>query len=348
MIFGSRLSTDCEDSGDESWSPRAPAVRDAQAENGELEVPFGVRAAVVAALIVGVVWRVSPGLLSLPALLAVCGAVAAIYGLFLAGMLLGEEALIFPTHLLKDVHENSAPADAEVRWVGGEEANSEAWFFTAPARGKGAALPLAVIFHGNGECIDQVVPLARWYVTQGCHALLVEYQGYGRSKGRPSQRTLVADAAQHLEGLLARPEVDERRVLYHGRSLGGGVACQLALRSRPAALVLESTFASVADIAADRGVPRTLASACLRNPFDNAAALRQLASKGALPAFVAHGTRDEVVPHAHGAVVARELGAGVYSRECGHDLPFDSDYAGQLGMFLRKGLHSAPSQCLRG
>eukprot|EP00662_Eupelagonemidae_sp_cell21_P026387 gene26387-33551_t len=116
------------------------------------------------------------------------GAAVAVYALWLLGLALTERQMLFPAHLVV-VPKGGLPDDAESWWVGADGEQSEAWFFSASGGKGGAPLPAAVIFHGNGECIDQTAPLARWYS---------EYQGYGRSDGDPSQQAIVADAAAHL------------------------------------------------------------------------------------------------------------------------------------------------------
>jgi fermentation-respiration switch protein FrsA (DUF1100 family) len=91
--------------------------------------------------------------------------------------------------------------------------------------------------------------------------------------------------------------VDAARIVAHGRSMGGGAAGQLALRRPLAALVLESTYTSLADMIRGHGVPDLL----IRNRFDNVAALR--AFRG--PVLIVHGVNDEVIPFGH----ARRLAA---------------------------------------
>jgi uncharacterized protein len=184
----------------------------------------------------------------------------------------------------------------EVIWLDVEGHKVEAWFL--PARQPGAA-PLIMNTHGNGELIDQWAERVGPLRDAGLGVLLVEYPGYGRSEGKPSEQSITAAMLAAFDWAAKEPRVDAKRIVAHGRSMGGGAAAQLAIRRPLAALVLESTYTSLADMVRAHGVPDFL----IRNRFDNVAALR--AYRG--PVLIAHGIDDEVIPFAH----ARRLAAVV-------------------------------------
>ncbi len=167
----------------------------------------------------------------------------------------------------------------------------EGWWL--PGRGVSASHPgPAVIFaHGNGELIDHWPEALAPYRELGVSVLLPEYRGYGRSPGRPSERAITEDLVRFYDLLVARPEVDPRRVIFHGRSLGGGAVCALARQRPPAAMILMSTFTSVVDMARRYLVPAFL----VLDPFDN---LGQVSRLGC-PLILFHGRRDRLVPFAH-------------------------------------------------
>lgn len=109
-----------------------------------------------------------------------------------------------------------------------------------------------------------------------------------------------------------QPGVDPRRVVGFGRSLGGGAACALA-RERPlAALVLESTFTSVRDLARGLGFPAFL----VRNPFDNLSVV----SRFARPILLLHGARDTSIAPSHAEALHRAApGSELHLLACGHN-----------------------------
>jgi hypothetical protein len=163
--------------------------------------------------------------------------------------------------------------------------------------GRRSPAPLLVFAHGNAELIDDWPSTLEPYRAMGFALLLPEYRGYGRSAGEPSERAIGADFDWFLDRALARDDVDPARVVHHGRSLGGGVVCGLATRRAPRAMVMSSTFASVADLFAAYFVPRFL----VLDPFDNERALAGLD----VPVLIAHGRRDGLVPYAHAERLAR-------------------------------------------
>jgi uncharacterized protein len=192
-----------------------------------------------------------------------------------------QRRVLFPRHLAGPSSARAArPADVERLALTLPEGEVEAWLVTPTPPAQGGAV---VCFHGNAERIDGQLELARSYAARGLTVLLPEYRGYGRSAGSPSEEALVADALAFVGILLARGGVDPARIAYHGRSVGAGVACALARRRPPAALVLESAFRSVPALAARFAAPRFV----VRDRFDNEEALRSLD----LPTLLFHGRR---------------------------------------------------------
>lgn len=238
-------------------------------------------------------------------------------------------------------HPRAAPTDERIAertpglerwWLDTPEGRVEAFF--VPGAGVSAASPgpLLIYAHGNAEVID---PLPQWlapYRAMGISVLLPEYRGYGRSAGTPSERAIREDLIAFHDRAIARPEVDRERVVLHGTSLGGGAISLLARERPPRAVILQSTFTSVADIAWEMfRAPRFL----LANPFDSIGAHR-LAPR---PTLILHGVRDDLIPFAHARRLHEAIpGSELVSCEAGHnDLPPpDLDYWGTLEGFLRR------------
>ncbi|MCC6875706.1 MAG: alpha/beta hydrolase [Sandaracinaceae bacterium] len=224
------------------------------------------------------------------------------------------------------------------RWpLATDEGEVEAFFL--PGRGASADRPApAVVFtHGNAELIDHwAAPLAR-YRELGVSVVLPEYRGYGRSQGSPSEDAIAEDLRALQSRLRSDPRVDASRLVYHGRSLGGGAACALAATHPPAALVLESTFTSLPDVAAAMFVPGFL----LPDRFDNRGALSRYRG----PVLLFHGTRDTVIPVRHARELERaHARAELVLYDAGHnDLPPPgSDYWARIERHLRSAGVIAP------
>ena len=166
------------------------------------------------------------------------------------------------------------------------------WFVPAqPGAGTGAAV---LVCNGNGGNRAMRAALAAALARMGLAVLLFDYRGYGGNPGHPTEEGLAADARAALAYLVARPEVDPERVVYFGESLGAAVALRLATERPPAALVLRSPFASLAEVGRVH-YPVLPVSWLLRDRFDSAA----LAPRLDAPLLVGAGGRDRVVPLGH-------------------------------------------------
>jgi len=212
--------------------------------------------------------------------------------------------ILFPRHLVGDRPAvDVAALGGEVLWRDTDAGRVEAWFL--PGRGVSAAAPgpVVVFLHGNGERVEDWPEMLAPYRALGVSVLLPEYRGYGRSAGTPSEAGIVADVVGFVDVVSARADVDASRVVLHGRSIGGGVACGVARQRRPAAMVLSSTFTSVVDMAAKMWIPRRF----VLDPFDNVSCLRELD----VPVLIVHGERDTLIPVAH----ARALQAAAKDAE---------------------------------
>lgn len=262
------------------------------------------------------------------------------YLVWLGGLYFFQGRLLFPASIARATAQK--PDEVEV-WTlptldGGKV---EAWYWPAKsstatsvgtAAETGARLAPAVIFcHGNAELVDNGLGQAELYRDMGFAVLLPEYRGYGQSSGRPSQASITEDLIAFHDRLAGTAGVDPRRIVYHGRSIGGGFACALAAERRPAALVLESTFTSVASFTWGFGVPPVLC----RNPLRS----DRVVGKLDCPILLLHGRADTLVPCSHSEKLARlsrhatlALGAGGHN-----DFPQDWRwYESAIRSFVRE------------
>jgi fermentation-respiration switch protein FrsA (DUF1100 family) len=168
------------------------------------------------------------------------------------------------------------------------------WFL--PAAPAADPRPAVLLCHGNAGNISYRLDRAQAMAARlGTDVLLFDYRGYGRSEGTPDEEGTYRDARAAYRWLRARGTPPERVVLM-GESLGGAVALRLALEAEARALVLESSFTSVRDMArAHYAVLRPL-HPFLRTRYDSLGAIGRLR----MPVLVIHGDRDRVVPFEHG------------------------------------------------
>ena len=178
----------------------------------------------------------------------------------------------------------------------------EVWLEAAPdARLHGWFVPrrdakgVALIFHGNAGSIGLRLDWLRMFHDLGYASLIVDYRGYGRSTGVPSEQGTYDDASaawNHLTRTLGWRPGD---IVLVGDSLGGAIAAELAARTAPRALVIQSAFTSVPDLAAQIYwfLPVRLIS---RFSYDTRSFVRRVTA----PVLIAHSPQDEIVPFAHG------------------------------------------------
>ena len=260
------------------------------------------------------------------ALVGVGAAALALVGAYWGLLFVAQRWVLFPAPRTPAESPAERAPDLESVWLDASGARSEAILLRARP-GRATPGPLLVYAHGNGELIDQWVREFDAPRALGASVLLVEYPGYGRSAGKPSQASIARALVAAYDWAVARADVDPRRVVGYGRSLGGGAVCALARERSLAALVLESTFTSVRELAARFGLPGFL----VRDPFDNLALVRGFQG----PLLVLHGERDESIPVDHARRLhAAAPGSELHVLPCGHnDCPRPWRL---LGSFLEK------------
>jgi pimeloyl-ACP methyl ester carboxylesterase len=217
----------------------------------------------------------------------------------------------------------------EKKWLDTEFGKIETWYLPPVSELQAKPAPAVIFGHGNGELIDYWPEALQHFNRIGIGLLLVEYPGYGRSSGTPSQKSITATFVGAYDALVSREDVDPSRIVLFGRSLGGGAVCALARQRPSAALILMSSFTSVQSMAAKFLVPKFL----IRDPFNNLEFIKGY--KG--PVLVIHGQDDRIVPFAHGANLHRAAkNSRLITYESGHnDCPPDwNQFWQDIALFL--------------
>jgi len=211
-----------------------------------------------------------------------------LYVIYCGLLYFSQTHLMFPAQFAGRPGGGLPTADTQLIELTTDEGKTTAWYVPAPGASTETPSPLTVFFHGNAELIDHQESILRIYLSRGISVLLVEYRGYGTSDGTPSEKHIVADALAIMKDVLRRAEVDASRLVLHGRSIGGGMAAQVALQVTPRAMIVESTFKNMSGMAWRYGVPPLLVT----NPLRSDKAFKQLD----LPILIMHGSHDEIVP----------------------------------------------------
>ena len=196
--------------------------------------------------------------------------------------------------------------------------------------------PAVIYFGGNAEEVTAYASAAE--DTYGRRAvLLVNYRGYGDSGGRPGEKALVADSLAVYDWAARRSDLDAGRLCAHGRSLGTGVAVQLAAARPLRCVVLTSPFESLAAVGRAH-MPWVPVGLLLRHRFDSLSHAPSLK----IPALVLYASADTIIPPVHSERLAAAWGGPVERLRlegAGHnDIERDPRYAGAIRAFLDRAL----------
>ena len=161
-----------------------------------------------------------------------------------------------------------------------------ALYFKTPKKSKG----LVLYFHGNANNLQRWASLYSDFTSRGYDFFIIDYRGYGKSEGKPDEKRFYQDARWVYDKMLQC--YDAKNIVLYGRSLGTGVASQLATEVVAKALVLETPYYSIRDVILLR-FPFLYLPFPLPHRFPNGEHL----PKVNCPIYIFQGTRDRIVPH---------------------------------------------------
>ena len=163
---------------------------------------------------------------------------------------------------------------------------------------EGRSSQVLLFFHGNAGNISHRLDSIRQFQDLGLSVLIVDYRGYGQSEGRTTERGIYRDADAAWRYLIEDRGIVASDILIFGRSLGASVAARLAAQHQPLALIVESSFTSVPDIAQEL-YPWLPARWLSRLSH----ATREYVRDVQCPILVVHSRDDEIIPFRHGEAI---------------------------------------------
>lgn len=272
---------------------------------------------------------------------------AIIYALLVALMWAFQERLLYLPNAGRE--HIATPSDRGLAWEAvtlttEDNVALDAWWVPAP--NPRASL---LFFHGNAGNISHRLESIAQFQRLGLSVLIVDYRGYGRSEGSPSEAGTALDARAAWQWL--RDEGNENNeIVVFGRSLGAAVAAELAAsleehHAAPAAVILESPFRSVPELA-QQLYPFLPARWLARIDYPVENYVTQLSA----PLLVIHSRDDEIIPFAQGEAVyqAAQEPKQLLEIQGGHNTGFlDSEptYLESIDAFLRESVGLAsPNQ----
>lgn len=223
------------------------------------------------------------------------------------------------------------PVDPGVEdvWLTASDGTALHGWWYAPPRSVGTVL----IFHGNAGNVSFWGLTLDWVVRSlQRSALMIDYPGYGKSGGRPSESGCYEAAEQAYAWLIDTQAIPAEQIVLYGESLGSGVAVELATRRPHEGVILVNPFTSVPDVAKFR-YPFLPTRLLMENRFDNLAKAHRLSR----PVLVAGSTADEVVPFRQSEILFQALMSPkmfVRFEGAGHSTPRPDDFGIQIQAFL--------------
>jgi uncharacterized protein len=155
-------------------------------------------------------------------------------------------------------------------------------------------------FHGNAANITNRAPVYEFLRDTPANVLALEYRGYGKSEGSPSEAGLYQDADAAYGYLVKTQGIDPKSIISFGQSLGTAVAANLAARREVAAVILEAPFPSASVLARRFFWFLPGVHFLVSGQLDTSTRVKQIAA----PLLIVHCKQDPVIPF--------ELGQAVY------------------------------------
>ncbi len=165
------------------------------------------------------------------------------------------------------------------------------WFFPG-----GPPNRTLIFYHGNAGNIGDRLPKIKLLHGLGMNVFIFDYRGYGGSEGSPSLNGVVGDSIAAYEYVLSRSDIDPNHIILYGESLGGAMAVQVAAKKKYAALILDSTFTSIKDMAKSA---YSIISGLAPDVYRSIDLIKELHE----PLLIMHGKEDNVVPYHMGKIL---------------------------------------------
>jgi fermentation-respiration switch protein FrsA (DUF1100 family) len=204
------------------------------------------------------------------------------------------DMVYFPTRTISQTPDQWGLEYEDVYLSSSNQNKIHGWYL--PAKNSKQSL---VFFHGNGGNISHRGDSLKIFNRLGFNILIIDYQGYGKSEGSADEAAMYDDAQAAWKYLREVKKFKQSEIVIFGRSLGGAVASKLALDVEPQALILESTFSSISDMA-KLFLPEMSKFIYFRYEFNT---LQRITSIN-VPLLMLHSRADKIIPF--------ELGKKVY------------------------------------
>jgi pimeloyl-ACP methyl ester carboxylesterase len=223
--------------------------------------------------------------------------------------------IYYPTRPLEALPSGRGWAYEDVELRTSDGVRIHGWFVPAPER----AGPTLLLLHGNAGNISHRFEKLAILRDIGVDVLIIDYRGYGKSEGKPSERGLYRDAEAAYDYLTRQRGLDPDRVWLYGESLGSAVAVELAARRKVGGVILEAAFTSIGDVGQAMW-PFLPMRWVLGQRFHSLGRIAKIQA----PILLLHSRDDEYFPLSHAERLARAAGgrARLVTLQGGHNDAF--------------------------
>jgi fermentation-respiration switch protein FrsA (DUF1100 family) len=220
--------------------------------------------------------------------------VSVLIALLLYGCPMDEKFIFFPSSAIEVTPKDYGLDYEDVYFTTSDGVRLNGWLVRHPE-----AKTTLLWFHGNGGNISHRAHGARMlYDAVKANIFMIDYRGYGNSQGVVSEAGTYEDARAALRYLRGRRDIDPKRIVFFGQSLGAAVAADLAGREECLAVILEAPFASIREMA-KAIYPFLPLGPLIQTRYDVVEKVKAVKA----PLLVVHGERDDIVPFEQGKKV---------------------------------------------
>lgn len=196
--------------------------------------------------------------------------------------------IFYPGKLAANFKYKLNPGDEEIFLTTSDGEKINALFY------RGSRPEVILYFHGNAGDLSGWQFVAEDFTAAGFSLFIIDYRGYGKSSGSISENGFYLDAKAAYDFLKDKKNIAASQILIYGRSIGSGVAVQLAAQNKCRGLILESPYSSLGKLANEK-LPFFFPSLYLKYDFNSIEKINLVKC----PVVFIHGTNDEIIPSTH-------------------------------------------------
>ena len=214
-----------------------------------------------------------------------------IYIIFVVVLFFIQSYLIYyPTHKISTTPQINGLSYEEIFFITKDGVKISAWYIPALKSGN------TILFcHGNAGNIGDRLESIKIFYNLGLNTFIFDYRGYGKSEGKTTEYGTYLDAEAAWYYLVNKQKLTPQKIIIFGRSLGGAIASWLAKLHTPKALIIESSFTSIKDIAS-KLFPYIPVKILMRFDYNTCEYLKKVSC----PVLIIHSRDDKLIPFNHG------------------------------------------------